>query len=58
VISSRKTISPDAVALHYDELDHFYRDVWGDHVHHGLWLRGDEAREEPSCDSSSASRRR
>jgi tocopherol O-methyltransferase len=26
-----------AVARHYDELDPFYRDVWGEHVHHGLW---------------------
>src|SRR6186713_2311289 len=34
------------VASHYDELDHFYRDVWGEHVHHGLWLRGDETREQ------------
>jgi tocopherol O-methyltransferase len=32
-----------AVAEHYDELDQFYRDVWGDHVHHGLWLRGNES---------------
>jgi tocopherol O-methyltransferase len=39
-------VTPEAVALHYDELDHFYRDVWGDHVHHGLWLRGDETREQ------------
>jgi tocopherol O-methyltransferase len=46
VISSRKVIDPAAVASHYDELDHFYRDVWGDHVHHGLWLRGNESREE------------
>jgi tocopherol O-methyltransferase len=46
VISSRTAIAPDDVAEHYDELDHFYRDVWGDHVHHGLWLRGDETREE------------
>jgi tocopherol O-methyltransferase len=45
VIASRKVIDPAAVASHYDELDHFYRDVWGDHVHHGLWLRGDESRE-------------
>lgn len=37
-------ITREAVAEHYDELDHFYRDVWGDHVHHGLWLRGDETR--------------
>ncbi len=30
------------MAAHYDELDRFYRDIWGEHVHHGLWLRGDE----------------
>ena len=46
MISSRNEISRDAVALHYDELDHFYRDVWGEHVHHGLWTRGDETREQ------------
>lgn len=27
---------------HYDELDRFYREIWGEHVHHGLWERGDE----------------
>ncbi|MDQ6625557.1 MAG: class I SAM-dependent methyltransferase [Verrucomicrobiota bacterium] len=46
MISSRTKIEGEAVASHYDELDHFYRDVWGDHVHHGLWLRGGETREE------------
>nr|MBA2431184.1 class I SAM-dependent methyltransferase [Chthoniobacterales bacterium] len=46
MISSRRQISGEAVASHYDELDHFYRDVWGEHVHHGLWLCGDESREE------------
>jgi tocopherol O-methyltransferase len=46
VISSRDEIAPEAVASHYDELDHFYRDVWGEHVHHGLWLRGNERRDE------------
>jgi len=45
MISPRVRIERDAVALHYDELDHFYRDVWGEHVHHGLWRRGDETRE-------------
>ncbi len=34
------------VARHYDSLDELYRRVWGEHVHHGLWVRGDEAPEE------------
>ncbi len=44
MIASRTEIPRAEVASHYDELDHFYREVWGDHVHHGLWLRGDETR--------------
>lgn len=34
------------VARHYDELDRFYLDVWGEHVHHGLWLSGRERPED------------
>ena len=45
MIASREVIAAADVARHYDELDAFYRDVWGEHVHHGLWLRGDESRE-------------
>ena len=38
-----KTVqTTQAVAAHYDELDRFYREVWGDHVHHGLWTTGRE----------------
>ncbi|HEY3899321.1 MAG TPA: class I SAM-dependent methyltransferase [Chthoniobacter sp.] len=44
MISSRKEIRGADVASHYDELDGFYRDIWGEHVHHGLWLTGDESR--------------
>jgi tocopherol O-methyltransferase len=27
----------DEVAAHYDDLDRYYREIWGEHVHHGLW---------------------
>jgi tocopherol O-methyltransferase len=36
----------ESVARHYDVLDELYRRTWGEHVHHGLWERGDEAPEE------------
>lgn len=32
-----------AVVDHYTELDPFYREVWGEHVHHGLWVTGRES---------------
>jgi len=31
------------VADHYDELDSVYREIWGEHVHHGLWRSGRES---------------
>lgn len=38
--------SPVAVADHYDELDPIYRQIWGEHVHHGLWRSGQESAEQ------------
>ena len=35
-----------SVARHYDALDRFYREIWGEHVHHGLWTTGRESVEE------------
>ena len=39
-----------SVALHYDELDLAYRRIWGDHVHHGYWRRGDETPEQAAAE--------
>ena len=34
---------PKDVARHYQDLDHYYRELWGEHVHHGLWETGSES---------------
>jgi tocopherol O-methyltransferase len=34
------SITPEAVGAHYDELDVPYRELWGEHLHHGVWDRG------------------
>ncbi|MGH7503112.1 MAG: SAM-dependent methyltransferase [Longimicrobiales bacterium] len=39
-------IDPEHVARHYDSLDPFYRELWGEHLHHGLWLTGRESADE------------
>ena len=42
MIVPRRAMATSDVADHYDELDVFYREVWGEHVHHGLWRTGRE----------------
>jgi tocopherol O-methyltransferase len=37
IVSKRKITSED-VARHYDDLDAVYRETWGQHLHHGLWI--------------------
>lgn len=47
--SATEVIVPSApqeaadVASHYDELDAVYREIWGEHVHHGYWRTGRES---------------
>jgi tocopherol O-methyltransferase len=45
LISAPSQFDASAVADHYDELDVFYRELWGEHVHHGLWVNGQESPE-------------
>src|SRR5690606_15269546 len=46
MIVPRQPQTPEDVAGHYDELDLFYREIWGEHVHHGLWTTGRETASE------------
>ncbi|HEX6564021.1 MAG TPA: class I SAM-dependent methyltransferase [Chthoniobacterales bacterium] len=45
MISAASQFDPAIVADHYNELDVFYRELWGEHVHHGLWVNGQESPE-------------
>jgi tocopherol O-methyltransferase len=31
---------------HYDIVSPYYRSLWGEHLHHGYWIRGDESKEQ------------
>src|SRR5215472_12399495 len=33
------------VREHYDRMSPYYRSLWGEHIHHGYWIRGDESKE-------------
>lgn len=43
MITPNIEIDNRAVAEHYDELDYYYRKLWGEHLHHGLWVTGNES---------------
>lgn len=43
VIHPRTDPDTRSVARHYDELDPFYRALWGEHLHHGFWRTGRES---------------
>lgn len=43
MLESQSIETPETVASHYNDLDPFYREIWGTHVHHGLWQTGKES---------------
>ena len=36
----------EKVRDHYDRVSPYYISLWGEHLHHGYWTRGDETKEE------------
>lgn len=33
------------VREHYERMSPYYHALWGEHIHHGYWIRGDESKE-------------
>lgn len=46
MITAKEKQCPISVANHYNNLDQFYRKVWGEHLHHGYWKQGTESVEQ------------
>jgi len=34
------------IVEHYDLISPYYQSLWGENIHHGYWIRGDESKEE------------
>lgn len=45
MIVPKKVQTVESVGKHYDDLDSHYRQLWGEHVHHGFWETGKETPE-------------
>jgi tocopherol O-methyltransferase len=45
MIYPREQQKHEHVAVHYDDLSKWYLEIWGEHVHHGLWETGGESPE-------------
>ncbi|HRI87400.1 MAG TPA: class I SAM-dependent methyltransferase, partial [Candidatus Hydrogenedentes bacterium] len=43
MIHPRATQRHPDVAEHYDDLNRWYLEIWGEHVHHGFWETGAES---------------
>jgi tocopherol O-methyltransferase len=41
----RRSNDKHRVIEHYDLVSPYYRSLWGEHLHHGYWIRGDESKE-------------
>jgi len=40
------TNDKNKIIEHYDAVSPYYQKLWGNHIHHGYWIRGDETKEQ------------
>src|SRR5215469_18201396 len=43
--TARRANDKEKVRDHYDRMSPYYHSLWGEHIHHGYWIRGDESKE-------------
>jgi tocopherol O-methyltransferase len=36
----------ETIRKHYDVVSPYYQALWGEHIHHGYWIHGDESKEQ------------
>ena len=44
-VASARVNEKHKIIEHYDLASPYYRSLWGAHLHHGYWIRGDESKE-------------
>jgi len=45
VSTTLRSNDKNRIIEHYDVVSPYYRSLWGEHLHHGYWIRGDEPKE-------------
>jgi len=44
-VASPRVNEKRKIIEHYDAVSPYYSSLWGQHIHHGYWIRGDESKE-------------
>jgi tocopherol O-methyltransferase len=44
-VAAARVNDKDKIVAHYDFASPYYQSLWGEHIHHGYWIRGDESKE-------------
>jgi tocopherol O-methyltransferase len=45
VSNTLRSNDKNRIIEHYDVVSPYYRSLWGEHLHHGYWIHGDESKE-------------